>query len=526
VPPEPSPRSGLGRTAAALGALAVLLLAGVAAAGQSAAVPGLGPATWYPPWDAGQHPSSALVTGLLGLAYLSAAAAVGLGLRALGQGARLNPRTVVIAGLGAVILLTAVPPLGSADHLSYAAYGRIAAAGDDPYVVDPGLWHGGTDPVAGAIQPPWQHTRSVYGPVTTAAQAAVAELGHGSLRATVWFWQLLCGACFLAVALTLDRLTRHDRAARTRAAILWTLNPLLLGQLVLGGHVDVIAVAAAVGAIALAARRPLLMGVLIGAAVGSKITFGLFALAIVWGLRRLPRPVAVRHLGLGLLGALIVLVPAQLWSGPHTYDQLHQASRMVSLATVWRPLVDQLDPVFGGVVRTVLGPVALLCGALVALVLFRSPKISRDHARLPVQPCMITGEDFGRDHARLHGETVTQDAARAAVLLSAAWVLTTPYALPWYDAMVWGPLALLAGGALDLALLTRLTVLALAYVPGRVVGMSADVERLTLDFRRHAAPWLNLAVLIAVLGWATASSRFRRPGVRDPEAPAPARSPQ
>jgi hypothetical protein len=482
-------------------------------------VPGLGATTWYPPWDAGLHPGSGLVSALLVAAGLTGAAAVGLGLLALRRGARLNPRTVAIAALTAVALLVVVPPLGSADHLSYAAYGRIAASGDDPYVVDPGRWRGGDDPVAGAIQPPWQHTRSVYGPVATAAQAAVAGLGHGSLRATIWFWQLLCALAFLLTGFTLDRLTRHDRAARGRAAVLWTLNPLLLGQLVLGGHLDVIAVAAAIGAIALAARRPVPAGALIGVAIGSKVTFGLFALAIVWGMRRLPWPVAVRNLGLGLGGALLVLVPAQVWSGPHSYDQLHQASRMVSLATPWRPLIDQLDPVFGGVVRTVVGPLALGLGVLLAILLarrLRSIPVAAPDPADPLDPAVT-------DPAVT---AVTTYAVRAAVLFSAAWVLTTPYALPWYDAMVWGPLALLSASALDLALLARLTVLTLAYIPGRVIGMSAQVQRLSLDFRRDVAPWLGLAVLSGVIVWACVRPRPQPPAARRPAVPAPERSPR
>jgi hypothetical protein len=259
-----------------------------------------------------------------------------------------------------------------------------------------------------------------------------------------------------------------------------------------------------VGAIALAARRPLPAGVLLGVAAGSKVTFAVFGLAILWGLRTCPWPVLRRRAGFGLLGALLVLVPAHLWSGPHTYDQLHQASRMVSLATPWRPLVNQLDPIFGSVVRTVVGPLALTLGVLLAILLVR---------RLRAIP---TGVDADPD-----GGSVTADAARAAVLVSVAWLLTAPYALPWYDAMVWGPLALLAGGTagagvLDAAMLARLTVLSLAYIPGRVVGMSPDVERLTLGFRRELAPWLVLAALVVVVAWAA----------RRPEAPAPARPPR
>ena len=454
----------------------MLLLAGVAAAGDSAAVPGLGSAAWYPSWDLALDPSSGLVTVLL-------VGAAGLGgvtvLAGLRSGFSLTPRQVVLAAVSAVLLFTVLPPLGSADHLSYLAYGRIASAGDDPYMVDPGTWRGGTDPVAGAIQPPWQHTTSVYGPVATAAQAVVAWAGGGSLRLTVWFWEILCGLAFLAVALALDRLTRHDPRARNRAWALWTLNPLLLGQLVLGGHLDVIAVAFAIGAIALASRHPVPAGLLIGAAVGSKITFGLFALAILWGLRQRPRPELVRHVGAMALAALAVLVPAHLWSGPHTYDQLHQASRQVSLATPWRLVTNQLDPVFGSTVRDVVGPVAMGLGAVLVLLLLR---------RLLRVPTGVADPE-------------TASMARAAFALAAGWLLMTPYALPWYDSMVWAPLALLTPTLLDGALLARLFVLVLAYIPGRVVGMSERVEDLTLGFRKSVAPWLELAVIVVVILW-------------------------
>jgi hypothetical protein len=502
------------RIAGATGVLAVLLAAAVGAAGDSAAVPGLGAATFHPPWDADLGLGSGLVTGLLAVACLLGLTTVGLGLVAVRNGSGPAPRTVLIAAVGAVLMLTVVPPLGSADHLSYAAYGRIAASGADPYQVDPLTWRAGTDPVAGAVQPPWQHTRSVYGPVATAAQATVAWLGNGSLRATVWLWQLLAGAAFLLTGFILDRLTRHDSRGRGRAAVLWTLNPLLLGQLVLGAHVDVIAVAAAVGAIALAARRPLLAGALLGVAVGSKITFALFGLAILWGLRTCPFPVLRRRVALGVLGAALVLVPAQLWSGPHTYDQLGAAGRMVSLATPWRLLVDAVSPVSGWDLRAVISRSALLCGVALAVVLSRRLRTIRTAA--------------GADP---DGGTVTTDAARAAVLVGTAWLLTTPYALPWYDSMVWGPLALLAGGsaaagALDVILLCRLGVLTLAYLPGRVVGMSAEVERFTLTVRREVAPWLMLLVLIAVISWACRRPRSPVSPARRPEAPTTAHSPQ
>ncbi|GAB6900132.1 polyprenol phosphomannose-dependent alpha 1,6 mannosyltransferase MptB [Kineosporia succinea] len=457
------------------GALCVLLLAGVAVAGDSAAVPGLGPATWYPSWDLGLGPSSGLVTVLLALAAVLGAVTVWRGLR----GVDLRPRTVALAAVSVVLLFTVLPPLGSADHLSYLAYGRIAAAGDDPYVVDPGTWRGGTDPVAGAIQPPWQHTPSVYGPVSTAAQVLAVWVGGDSLRLTVWAWQIICGLAFLAVALVLDRLTRHDPSARARTWVVWTLNPLLLGQVVLGGHLDVIAVAFAVGALAAASHRPLLAGLLMGAAVSSKITIGLFALAIVWGLRHRPWGPLARHLGLMAVGGLVVVVPAHLWSGVHTYDRLQQASRQVSFATPWHLVTGLLDPVFGSGLRGVLGPLALVLAGVLGLLLLR---------RLGPVAAATAGAE-------------TSSMARAALALGVGWLLTTTYSLPWYDCMVWAPLALLAPTLLDGALLARLFVLVLAYVPGRVVGMSEPVREITLGFRGAVAPWLELAVVLAVFVW-------------------------
>ena len=472
----------------------VLLFAGVAAMGDSAAVPGLGAHTALPPWDAGLRPPSELVTVLLVLADVLGAFAVGLGLRALRRGAGAPaPRLVAAAGAAAVALLVIVPPLGSADHLSYVAYGRIAAAGDDPYQVRPDQWRGGHDPVAGAVQPPWRSTPSVYGPVATAVQAGVAVAGGGSLRRTVWGWQLVAGASFLAVGLILDLLTRRDPVARGRAAVLWTLNPLLLGQLVLGSHVDVLAAAFALASIALVPRAPVVAGMLLAAAADTKLPYAVAGLAACWGLRRLPRARLAASLAWGSLGLLAVAVPAQLWAGPQVFDQLRLAGRMVSLATAWRPVVDGAGLLIGSdTARSVVTPLAGLLAAWLALRL----------ARGLWPPSAVLRDQVGRDRAardQVMADQVTADAARAIVVLSAAWVLTAPYALPWYDALVWAPLALVGASWLDGVLLVRLAVLAVAYVPGRVVGHVATVEQVTLAVRSWVAPAVMFVLVVAVV---------------------------
>ena len=85
---------------------------------------------------------------------------------------------------------------------------------------------------------------------------------------------------------------------------------------------------------------------------------------------------------------------------------------------------------------------------------------------------------------RLTAGQVPRTTAGAAVrwgfVLSTAYAVAAPYSLPWYDQLTWAALPVLAASALDLVLLARLTVLGLAYVPGRVVAMTPDVQQLTL----------------------------------------------
>jgi hypothetical protein len=108
----------------------------------------------------------------------------------------------------------------------------------------------------------------------------------------------------------------------------------------------------------------------------------------------------------------------------------------------------------------------------------------------------------------------TQSAMTAMFVLATAYALGAPYALPWYDMLTWATLPLMLGTALDGILLARLTVMAMAYVPGRVVAMSSDVESLTLGFRKIVGPlaawlvWLAIAG-VARRGWSQVSPPSR-----------------
>jgi len=490
---------------------ALLLL--VAAAGPSAAKPGLGPRGWAP----GDLPialSSAAVTAVLWTAYLLGALAVGLGLwrsrsssirgAAGGQVGsvddadtrgwpRLLSRLWPVA-LGALALLTA--PIGSADHINYAAYGRIAAQGGDPYLVAPITWAGGLDPVTSAVEPPWTMTPSVYGPFGTALQTLSSLVGQDNLRQTVWAWQLLIVAAWFMVRFLLRR-AAVDVVALRRVDLLWTANPLVFGVAVLGAHVDLIATALALAAVLLAARRPWIAGLVLGATVSTKITYGIVALAILWSWRSLARRMLVRNLIALVVSSLAVFVSLHLWAGPHVFEQLQKSGKGVSLATAWRPVVNVLSEVMPlDAARTVVSVASAVTVIVLAWVLSRVVR-----SRPATQPNAFTAQNSVTQ--QISTTQQTQSAMTAMFVLATAYALGAPYALPWYDMLTWATLPLMLGTVLDGILLARLTVMAMAYVPGRVVAMSPDVESLTLGFRKIVGPIAAWLVWLAIAGVVT-----------------------
>ena len=470
----------------------LLLLVGVA--GPDAAKPGLGPRGWAPgelPWS----PGAALVTGLLWTAYVVGAVGVWLRLRAARGGANSPFAWVgagrlrgwaVPAGLAVLALLTG--PFGSADHTNYAAYGRIAALGGDPYLTPPSGWPS-PDRVISAVEPPWADTVSVYGPFATMLQSLTSHLAGDNLRQTVWLWQVLVVLAWLAVRALLLR----AGATPWRVDTLWTLNPLVFGIGVLGAHVDLVAAALAVAALVLAARSPVGSGAFAGLAVSCKITYGVVVLAVLlawWTHGRVGLP---RRLAGFVVAALVVVVPLHLWAGAHVFDQLDRARRSISLATPWRLLYEELNGPLGGARARVL--VTWLAVALVLVLVVVLARLTR-----AVVPPTVTGA-----------------AVRWALVLGTAYTLAAPYSLPWYDLLTWATLPVLGASVLDSILLVRLATMAVAYVPGRVVGMTPAVERLTLWVRRTPAPY---AVLL-VWGWLTLAVRRASSHSREPRSPAP-----
>ncbi|MBO0890698.1 MAG: hypothetical protein J2P14_07270, partial [Acidothermales bacterium] len=267
---------------AALVALAVgvATIAATETLGPSAAVPRLDAA--WPPLSAHTHPSQQLVTYLLWAALCVGGLGVLAGLAAVRGGWRPATRPLLVGAAVACAVLVVTPPAGSTDTLDYAAYGEQAAVGQSPYTHTPEQLRKAGDPIGAYAPRSWQGTTSVYGPLATGMQWVAAELGHGSAARAVFWLKAMNAVAFLGAGLLLDRRARTG-GARVRAHLLWTLNPLLLWQLLAGAHVDALATVAALAAVLV--RPGLAAGLLTGAAAAVKAPYLLVGLGVLWAAR-------------------------------------------------------------------------------------------------------------------------------------------------------------------------------------------------------------------------------------------------
>jgi hypothetical protein len=125
-------------------------------------------------------------------------------------------------------------------------YGRLLALGHSPYVLTPEHLRHLHNAFARSVPGLWSNSVSGYGPLATMEQFVAAKLGGASTARIVFWLKLVNAAAFAALAIRAGRMLRGDPAQRLRAHLLWTVNPLLLWDLIAAGHVDVLA--AAVGA--------------------------------------------------------------------------------------------------------------------------------------------------------------------------------------------------------------------------------------------------------------------------------------
>ncbi|WP_344972956.1 polyprenol phosphomannose-dependent alpha 1,6 mannosyltransferase MptB [Streptosporangium fragile] len=434
--------------------------------GPSAMVPRLPGPSWQPPYSLQAAPGAHLVIAMGAAAILLGGAGLAAALR---SSWRPDPRWPLAAGCAVAGLLAFLPPSGSADHLNYAAYGRLAALGHDPYAVTPAALP--ADPVTGAVEE-WAGVTSVYGPAATAVQALASLVGGDSVRLTVFVMALVNAAAFIGTALLLHRFTRGDTDLQRRAALLWAANPLMIYHLSAGMHVDTLAIACMVAALTAHGART---GLLLGIGIGVKLNAGLVALGPAWELRRSPGRLAVVA---GTATATVAAVYAV--AGPHALDQVSAASRKVSLATPWQLVKTGLQAVFGpGAYSVWIQAGSLLLLAVLAWAMLRAAP--------------------------------ADTAPAVAAVMVVAWLFAAPYALPWYDGLAFALLAMASWPALEGFMVARATVLSLGYLPAREAWRPADLEWTKTLLRETAVPWTLLALTAALAWWAVrAAGRARR----------------
>jgi hypothetical protein len=357
------------------------------------------------------------------------------------QGWRPNPRHLLLVSAGIVGLLVCLTPVGSSDTASYAAYGRIASLGGNPYITNPLAWLGAHSAYTRAVGTMWTTQSSVYGPFATIIQSFAASIGGPDVATTIWILMILNGIVFIGVGVLLLK-TSDDPV---RATLFWTANPVLILALVSGGHLDTLVAAAAICAIQVARRvtavwGDVLVGVLIGLACGIKIYAVLIGIGLAWPLLRRHEWMRTARIAAAALATLAVQYS---FYGPDALRPVFGGLKLVTLPSPWR--VFELAGLALGADKTILitiisalWPIALL---VVAWLIYR--RISSDQPREVVAPFALTF----------------------------AWILVAPWVFAWYTAVAWATLTQVPRNRMTRWLTIVTVVLALCLSSGGHAGL-------------------------------------------------------
>jgi hypothetical protein len=447
---------------------------GVSAAGPSIVVPGMARTSGGPPWWGSLHLPHGVLFVMWGTAIL-AALGVAAGLIAVARGARPPIKAVLAASFIAVAAFAVLPPAGSTDAQSYALDGSMVVLNHSPYVDTPAQMVRYGDRFAVNSPKTWLQSKSDYGPLATAEEWVSAELGGWSLAQVTFWLKLWVELAFVAVTLLLDRVLRSDPAMRLRAHLLWSVNPLVLWEIVAAGHIDGLAVAFGLGGLLLMRfprpdTRPSLLrcagaGALIGLAADIKSPFLLFGLGAAWAARK--SPAALASLA---AGAVVVLVPSYAAFGSPAIGVLFDRSDQVTWDNLYQVIYRPLGfSKFGANnIPAHLSTIALVLFVAVALLAFvRMPD------RVPGLP-----------------------AVTPSLALTMGWVFLWPFQRPWYDVMIIALLALYPRSWLDWVVLVRLCFGAITYME----SASEPTHTLLQHIQLFQGEWITSSVrLLSVI---------------------------
>ena len=356
-------------------------------------------------------------------------------------------RVQVLAGLAAAwsLPLLVTGPMGSLDVQSYAAVGRLAARGLDPYHATPG-WL--TDGFGAAVDPRWRWTPTPYGPLQVAILRGLALVAGREVGTAVLLIRAVA-VLGLAVGVVLA-IRAVPLVDRVPVLLITALNPVVLVHVVSGAHLDVLVGALAVLVVGLTrSGRPATAMAFAVVACEVKLPGAvLIAFVLLDVLRSAAAPDRLRSLvrvvgsGLGTLAAVLALCPDPFgWLGALNVPGLSHNGTAPStwisyLATaVMQPLVGHgPEPSFA-----VGRPVTAVIGAAVAcFLLWRATSGPR--------PAAFWGVGWA--------------------LMAVA--LTGPALYPWY--LTWGLFAVAVGSGLA----GRVVVMGLSSAACLAAAMGSD----------------------------------------------------
>ena len=232
----PTTRFALTGTAGAALVVVLAVVAAQAGVPQNVTLP-----DWWGPWPTGAVHAG---WGAMVVAVVAALCAVWAHLARTwlrGDAPLPRLRTVLLVALAWAAPLSLTGPIGSLDVQSYAAVGRLALVGMDPYHNGP-LWL--NDSFADAVSGEWQATPTPYGPLQVGLLREVANAAGDHVGLAVLLIRVVAVVGLaVAVVLALAAAGTKDRPA---VLLLAALNPLVLVHVVSGAHLDVF-----IGALAL-----------------------------------------------------------------------------------------------------------------------------------------------------------------------------------------------------------------------------------------------------------------------------------
>lgn len=426
--------------------------------------------------------------GLLALAFAALGLALGVGRwrRALGM------RTVLVVTLALLIVAVNYWPRNSTDVWSYAAYGRMVSQyGASPYRHVPVEYP--NDRAIRRVKPTWQNTASVYGPLWNGISAGVVSVTETHRLSTrVWFQTLAALSVFLAALLV----ARRTRAPAAVALI--GLNPIVIYDVVNGGHNDALVGLALLAGVILATRERFVLAALVialGGLVKLVALLGLAALVVWIWRKRGPRPAAIST---AVAGGVLAAGYA-MSGGLDALKPLREARLQMSRNSIWLLSGPEGRTNLFGFDRVQLSPDFLRPVATLSTI-----------AVLVLAGILIYG--------RMRDRTPTLVVGSALV----AYLLAATYVLPWYVAWALPVLLLEWRSGLTRLVLAQSALYLLAYQYRQGVPESLPYQ--TLFASNVALVLFELTIIVALVVMIV---RQRRPeGARaetaGPPTPVPA----